>query len=1043
MLFARVFVWCVCGYIAGRLAAGKGYPPNTSVALGILFGPIGLIAALILPRLRADQDPAGSKSQSVSTDTSAGNGTDALPHAAASGTVRLCAVLVAAGLFLACFTHVIFLERNFAFRDVGHFYHPLFRYIQQEWSAGRLPMWNPYDNCGTPLIASATSSVFYPGKLVFFLPIPFDSAFKLFVLGHFVLSFAGVWLVGRRWGQSDMAAALAALSYAFGGSVLFQYSNVPFLCGAAWLPFGLLAGERVLNRPDPLWIAALGGVLAMMVLAGDPQAGYHTGILMMILWLIRLTKRSPQLRTCSAKETDVVSNSPVTAGRQLVALIVAAVVGASLSCIQLLPSLEYVRQSERATGQVPRSLWEIPAYVASGGDQTSRPDTGKPPGWFDTLAGDPPPPAKHYSETFSFSILPIRLSECLVPNVGGAVLPGETRLWTLAGERGSDVWIPSLYFGLLPCLLAVSSLRLLRGPLLLRWLTWSAVLFVLGSFGRYGPGYLLSSTDSQATRDMVGGLGGIYWLFVVLLPGYAAFRYPAKLWTVAALALSLVAGFGWDSLDSSTSGRAAVHSRLRRFCGLLLIVGAAGLLLTLAVRPTISEEQRWGGMSADAVAGDLIRSFTHLTIAAGSVLWVFRRQTTPNQSAGMRRQVCLLALVAVDLGIAHSWFIVSAPEDLWRVKPATVELVESLPRSPDLGPLPRRAHVTPFLPVQRRDDLEAREGADVVKIATLLDLMESRLHLPWRVQKVWNHQASVQEAVRQVYFDHLPLEQGRVIVRPRRAFDLWGVELFVTGSWPEFQPMPYEQNVVLSNTGLRRRWDDATWNAASPLDSVIPQGRPLPVPPTARTELAKYNLIDARENVDAVPPVRIVREVELRPPISHRDRPEWLPILISVNFPVDQYRDLRRMAVVEDPTVSDGTPPKVQTLGSGQPSEDECQVLHYEPGRVVLNADLETSGLLVLAETYAPGWTVEVASEGQKPRMERILRTNLAMRGVMLEAGSHRLEFRYCPASVYIGAVVSVVACLGVILLLVFRFRATRRKKRGSHRFGMLRHSKG
>ena len=37
-------------------------------------------------------------------------------------------------------------------------------------------------------------------------------------------------------------------------------------------------------------------------------------------------------------------------------------------------------------------------------------------------------------------------------------------------------------------------------------------------------------------------VGGIYWAMVMLLPKYFAFRYPAKLFVIASLALSLLAG---------------------------------------------------------------------------------------------------------------------------------------------------------------------------------------------------------------------------------------------------------------------------------------------------------------------------------------------------------------------------------------------------------------------------------------------------------------------------------------------------------------------
>ncbi len=49
------------------------------------------------------------------------------------------------------------------FRDGAHFYGPLFEYLRSELVAGRLPLWNPYENLGQPLAANPTTMLFYPG----------------------------------------------------------------------------------------------------------------------------------------------------------------------------------------------------------------------------------------------------------------------------------------------------------------------------------------------------------------------------------------------------------------------------------------------------------------------------------------------------------------------------------------------------------------------------------------------------------------------------------------------------------------------------------------------------------------------------------------------------------------------------------------------------------------------------------------------------------------------------------------------------------------
>ena len=96
----------------------------------------------------------------------------------------------------------------FAYRDAGHFYYPLFQYVQEEWAAGRVPLWNPYENLGQPLAADATSSVFYPGKLIFALPIGFAWAYKLYILAHVLLAAWAAYRLARHFGASVAAAGI-------------------------------------------------------------------------------------------------------------------------------------------------------------------------------------------------------------------------------------------------------------------------------------------------------------------------------------------------------------------------------------------------------------------------------------------------------------------------------------------------------------------------------------------------------------------------------------------------------------------------------------------------------------------------------------------------------------------------------------------------------------------------------------------------------------------------------------------------------------------
>ncbi|HEX8203160.1 MAG TPA: hypothetical protein VF590_21975, partial [Isosphaeraceae bacterium] len=55
-----------------------------------------------------------------------------------------------AALVVACYGAALFRGEQFGYRDAAHFYYPLYLRVQQEWGAGRLPLWSPEENGGMP-----------------------------------------------------------------------------------------------------------------------------------------------------------------------------------------------------------------------------------------------------------------------------------------------------------------------------------------------------------------------------------------------------------------------------------------------------------------------------------------------------------------------------------------------------------------------------------------------------------------------------------------------------------------------------------------------------------------------------------------------------------------------------------------------------------------------------------------------------------------------------------------------------------------------------
>jgi hypothetical protein len=98
-------------------------------------------------------------------------------------------------------------------------------------------------------------------------------------------------------------------------------------------------------------------------------------------------------------------------------------------------------------------------------------------------------------------------------------------------------------------------------------------------------------------------------------------------------------------------------------------------------------------------------------------------------------------------------------------------------------------------------------------------------------------------------------------------------------------------------------------------------------------------------------------------------------------------------------------------------------IVRYENQAVTVQVSLNDSGILVLADSYYPGWKAYV--DGKE---EVIRRANLFFRAVPLPAGNHTVEFRYEPMSFKVGLVISVATV--VVLSLVSIFFGVRQRKK-------------
>ena len=208
------------------------------------------------------------------------------------------------------------------------------------------PFLNTREFLGTPLLAAYRGGVLYPLTV---LLAPFDSfsAFQALVLISVSLTGVLTYLYLKRLGAGAPGAFVGALSFAYGPYLLSHFEDTATLVAAPMLPLVLLAAESHMNRASPARLVGLGGSIALLVLAGSPEALRAGGALLFGRLLLGHT----------------LSRSPRTPPRFATGL--AILLGIALSAPQWMPTLEMLPSAGRqVTGLAAETAGETVSGLA-------------------------------------------------------------------------------------------------------------------------------------------------------------------------------------------------------------------------------------------------------------------------------------------------------------------------------------------------------------------------------------------------------------------------------------------------------------------------------------------------------------------------------------------------------------------------------------------------------------------------------------------------------------------------------------------------------
>ncbi len=273
---------------------------------------------------------------------------------------------------------------------------------------GTIPLWNPYQFCGTPFIANSQSAVFYPFSIIFLI-FSVKHAFANSVLVHLTMCGWFTCLLSRAFKASTCASLLAGVIFTWSAWQVNWLELPTFLTTSCWIPLLLRQVWLLPKTESRASTAVLGSfALGMMLLAGHLQIAFYGLLASSLLAIAMLVYNRFQLKLIAV-------------------YMLMALAGFAVSMPQLLPALELSHMSHRE---------------------------GKP-----TLAG--------YGMYTAYALQPQELLGLTLPNFFGNDYNPDTPYWgfytlKLGGETVAvrhNANETALYVGILPLMLAGIALK--------------------------------------------------------------------------------------------------------------------------------------------------------------------------------------------------------------------------------------------------------------------------------------------------------------------------------------------------------------------------------------------------------------------------------------------------------------------------------------------------------------------------------------------------------------------------------------------------------
>ncbi len=249
-------------------------------------------------------------------------------------------LVIIAIAWLIFFSRTLFMGQIYFLDDLKIIYYPLeqeYAHFQDMW---QLPQWSTVFGFGHPLIAWGQLGFLTPLHLILRLGgVPPLILLQISILAYFAWGLLGMYLFMRRRLYSQPASALGASLFVFTGFSIGHLNHVNFYTSTMFIPWLLLAGAALLERPTLRRTAILALVASIITLSGQPQVALFSYVAVAgVLLGIAVEKYFPLWG-------QKVSLKPLYTSFSLT--ILAGILALALASFSILPLFEFLPTTER------------------------------------------------------------------------------------------------------------------------------------------------------------------------------------------------------------------------------------------------------------------------------------------------------------------------------------------------------------------------------------------------------------------------------------------------------------------------------------------------------------------------------------------------------------------------------------------------------------------------------------------------------------------------------------------------------------------------